>query len=80
VAGPVDAERQQKKGRMTEQSLRGTAGPLAGMSGTIHLSRIGEHVALQVQAEELRVLLHSADHLAAVTAFLEKRAPVFTRS
>jgi enoyl-CoA hydratase len=36
--------------------------------------------ALQVQAKELRVLIQSADHLAAVTAFLEKRAPVFTRS
>jgi len=31
---------------MTKQSLRGNAGPLAGMNGTIHLSRIGEHVAL----------------------------------
>ena len=36
--------------------------------------------ALQVQAKELRALIQSADHLAAVTAFLEKRAPVFTRS
>ncbi|MFI5396952.1 MAG: enoyl-CoA hydratase/isomerase family protein [Candidatus Binatia bacterium] len=36
--------------------------------------------ALHVQATELRALVQSADHLAAVTAFLEKRAPVFTRS
>ena len=36
--------------------------------------------ARQAQARELRVLVRSADHLAAVNAFLAKRAPVFTRS
>jgi len=36
--------------------------------------------ALAAQAKELAVLISSADHLAAVTAFLEKRTPVFTRS
>jgi enoyl-CoA hydratase/carnithine racemase len=35
--------------------------------------------ALALQAHELSVLLSSTDHLAAVTAFLEKRTPVFTR-
>jgi enoyl-CoA hydratase len=34
----------------------------------------------QTQAKELVALLQSADHLAAVTAFLEKRTPVFRRS
>lgn len=32
------------------------------------------------QARELAALISSADHLAAVTAFLEKRTPVFTRT
>ncbi len=32
------------------------------------------------QAKELVTLIGSADHLSAVTAFLEKRTPVFTRS
>jgi len=36
--------------------------------------------ALQVQAKELGVLIQTADHIAAVAAFLEKRDPVFTRS
>ena len=36
--------------------------------------------AQQAQGRELRVLVRSADHLAAVNAFLTKRAPVFTRS
>ncbi len=35
--------------------------------------------ALQVQAEELGALIQTADHVAAVTAFIEKRDPVFTR-
>ena len=36
--------------------------------------------ALALQANELRALIQTADHLAAVTAFLEKRRPIFTRS
>ena len=36
--------------------------------------------AVTAQATELATLVGSADHLAAVTAFLEKRTPVFTRS
>jgi enoyl-CoA hydratase len=36
--------------------------------------------ALAVQAKELGALIQTADHLAAVTAFLKKRTPVFTRS
>ena len=36
--------------------------------------------ALALQGQELSALLHSADHLAALTAFLEKRTPTFTRS
>ncbi len=35
--------------------------------------------ALELQAKELGALIQTADHLAAVTAFLEKRAPAFTR-
>jgi enoyl-CoA hydratase len=35
--------------------------------------------ARDVQAKELAVLIASADHLAAVQAFLEKREPTFTR-
>jgi enoyl-CoA hydratase len=35
---------------------------------------------LTAQAAELAALIGTADHLAAVTAFLEKRTPVFTRS
>jgi enoyl-CoA hydratase len=35
--------------------------------------------ALQAQATELGALVRSADHIAAVTAFLEKRTPTFTR-
>jgi enoyl-CoA hydratase len=35
--------------------------------------------ALTVQAEELAALIQTADHLAAVTAFFEKRPPTFTR-
>jgi len=36
--------------------------------------------ALQVQAEELGALIQTADHVAALTAFIEKRQPVFTRT
>ena len=36
--------------------------------------------ALEAQAQELQVLIQTSDHRAAVTAFLEKRKPVFTRS
>ena len=36
--------------------------------------------ALTAQATELATLIGTADHLTAVTAFLEKRTPVFTRS
>ena len=36
--------------------------------------------ALAAQGVELATLLHTSDHLAAVTAFLEKRTPEFTRS
>jgi len=36
--------------------------------------------ALAAQVTELSTLLGSTDHLEAVTAFLEKRAAVFTRS
>jgi enoyl-CoA hydratase/carnithine racemase len=35
--------------------------------------------ALAAQAEELATLIGTADHLAAVQAFVEKRPPVFTR-
>jgi len=35
--------------------------------------------ALKMQAGELAALIQTEDHLAAVTAFLEKRAPTFTR-
>ena len=35
--------------------------------------------ALAAQTKELAMLVGSADHLTAVTAFLEKRTPVFTR-
>jgi enoyl-CoA hydratase len=35
--------------------------------------------ALAAQATELATLIGTADHLTAVTAFVEKRTPVFTR-
>jgi len=42
-------------------------------------SELTPREALAMQAKELAALIQTADHITAVTAFLEKRTPVFSR-